>query len=412
MAKAYLWLDKRHKLKDGTYPIKMSIVHSTTIYISTGITVNQDLWDTESRTCIGKGNRLANQVLFSILTRINTKILKLQAMGLLQKISKKDLKTILSNPTDDISFPQPKENLGTMFEKVIATKNRRNAELFRQTLKKLTEYKDPYGISFDLITKLWLTGFYASMKNLSVNTKAIHMRNLRNVINFAIDEGITQHYAFHKFHIPTQETETRALPINRLRYLRDCPHLGKYDTEHRDMFMLMFYLIGINVVDLARLTSDNYINGRISYRRAKTGKLYSIKVEPEAAAIIEKYKGNEHLLSCFDRYQDYKNYAQHLNDSLRKIGPIKSSKSHVLRTANHYLIMDPIEPRITSYWARYSWATIAAELDIPKDTISECLGHEYGSKITGLYIKFNRNKIDEANRKVLDYLNDTGKDVS
>ena len=66
--------------------------------------------------------------------------------------------------------------------------------------------------------------------------------------------------------------------------------------------------------------------------------------------------------------------------------------------------MKPIEKEITSDWGRYSWATYAADLDIPKDTISEALGHVHGSKITGVYIKFSRDKIDEANRKVIDYI--------
>lgn len=66
--------------------------------------------------------------------------------------------------------------------------------------------------------------------------------------------------------------------------------------------------------------------------------------------------------------------------------------------------MQPIEPAITSYWARYSWATYASDLDIPKDTISEALGHVHGSKITGVYIKFSRDKIDAANRRVIDWV--------
>lgn len=66
--------------------------------------------------------------------------------------------------------------------------------------------------------------------------------------------------------------------------------------------------------------------------------------------------------------------------------------------------MSPVEPAITSYWARYSGATYAADLDIPKDTISEVLEHVHGSKITGVYIKFSRDKIDAANRRVIDWV--------
>jgi integrase len=52
---------------------------------------------------------------------------------------------------------------------------------------------------------------------------------------------------------------------------------------------------------------------------------------------------------------------------------------------------------------RHTWATLAAELDIPKETISAALGH--GKKtVTDIYIQFDRKKIDEANRKVIDHV--------
>lgn len=56
------------------------------------------------------------------------------------------------------------------------------------------------------------------------------------------------------------------------------------------------------------------------------------------------------------------------------------------------------------YKARHSWATLAAELDIPKETISAGLGHEIGSDVTSIYIKFDQKKVDDANRRVIDYL--------
>ena len=69
-------------------------------------------------------------------------------------------------------------------------------------------------------------------------------------------------------------------------------------AKYRDLFFLMFFLMGINLVDLSRLT--NIENGRVSYKRAKTGTLYDIKVEPDAQDIIERNRGSEHLISLFD----------------------------------------------------------------------------------------------------------------
>lgn len=55
------------------------------------------------------------------------------------------------------------------------------------------------------------------------------------------------------------------------------------------------------------------------------------------------------------------------------------------------------------YWARHTLATIAASLDIPKETISHALGHG-NDTVTDIYIDFDKKKVDEANRKVLDYV--------
>jgi integrase len=156
---------------------------------------------------------------------------------------------------------------------------------------------------------------------------------------------------------------------------------------------------------LSQLTHDNVVDGRIEYRRAKTGKLYSIKIQPEAAALLEKYKGKKHLLNVFDRCSNYKAYQGTMNNALRRIGaPQVDKQGQVVKAKNGQAKMAPLQKDLSIYWARYSWATYAADLDIPKDTISEALGHSHGAKVTGVYIKYNRDKVDAANRKVIDYV--------
>lgn len=46
---------------------------------------------------------------------------------------------------------------------------------------------------------------------------------------------------------------------------------------------------------------------------------------------------------------------------------------------------------LTTYWARHSWATIAASLDIPKETIAAALGHS-NHTVTDIYIEFDYRK--------------------
>lgn len=402
MAKSKLRLDTRRKLKDGTCPVQIAVGYGSNLYLATGIYLTPEDWEEKTQRANGKGAKRINSVLETLLTRTANRILELRESGQFGKLSSAQLREMLT----DLDLDSPTvgvPTVGAMFETVIGTKEGGTAMLFNQTLKKLQAHCDPYQLRFENVTKLWLDNFYASLTGLSVNSKAMHLRNLRNVFNYAIDENITTNYPFRNYRIVSEETAMRVLPVEKMRQLLALP-LSAYDTEYRDIFMLSFYLVGINMVDLSALTKESIVEGRIEYRRAKTGKFYSIKIEPEAQAILDKYKGKKHLLVPFDKYDNYKDYVAHLNAALRKIGPVKKVGGKPQYTKNHLPVMAPLEAGITSYWARYSWATYAADLDIPKDTISEALGHKYGSAITGVYIKFSRDKIDAANRRVIDYL--------
>lgn len=64
----------------------------------------------------------------------------------------------------------------------------------------------------------------------------------------------------------------------------------------------------------------------------------------------------------------------------------------------------PVIPNLTTYFARHTWATLAYEIGIPLDTISQALGHSFGNRTTLIYVKNDQAKVDAANRKVIDYL--------
>ena len=265
--------------------------------------------------------------------------------------------------------------------------------VYRTTLNKIKTY-DAHA-TFNTMNKAWLDRFvvYLRQSGCATNYISIQLRNIRAVFNYAIDNDYTTEYPFRRFKIRQEQTEKRNLTIGQLRTLRDTPLEG-YMAEYRDMFMLMFYCIGINAADLFTLPHCAYHDGRIHYRRSKTGGLYSIKVEPEAADIIDRYKGGKYLLCPLDRYNDYRDYLHHLNDALKHIG--QSYKNGVGWSG------EALFPDLSSYWTRHTWATIAAFLDIPLDVISLALGHSFGNRVTQIYVEWSRSKVDDANRKVID----------
>lgn len=253
-------------------------------------------------------------------------------------------------------------------------------------------------LKFEDITLDWLNDFNGFMAKTSPspNARNIHFRNLRAVFNNAIENEVTTHYPFRKFKIKAVETAKRSLSVEELRRLFYFP-CEEHQKKYLDMFRLSFYLMGVNMIDLAKLTE--VVNGRLDFNRTKTGHLYSMKVEPEAMELFEKYKGENHLLFILDHWTNDEFFRWKMNKELQKIGPM-----HKQPGRGGKKIYEPMFPELTAYWARHSWATIASSIDIPDRVIAEALGHEFGNRITNIYIRFDIRKVDVANRKVLDWV--------
>lgn len=166
--------------------------------------------------------------------------------------------------------------------------------------------------------------------------------------------------------------------------------------------MLTFYLCGINPIDLLSLKPSNVHNGRIRYRRAKTGRLYDIPIPEPAQEIISRYKGKKWLLCPLDTYGSYEDFSKHWNDTLKKIGPVEIVPDKVGRMRK--CLWHPIAEGMTVYTARYTFASIGAELEIPRETIALCLGHSWAD-VTDHYIAYGTKRIDDAVRKIIDYVN-------
>lgn len=271
--------------------------------------------------------------------------------------------------------------------------------VYQQTIDRMKAFdKSLPRRKFEDITLGWLTDFEAFCAlTASKNARNIHLRNIRAVFNNAIDNEITTAYPFRRFKIRPEATRKRSLTVDELRRLF-AYKVEPYAQIYLDLFKLTFMLIGINSVDLFRLNGITR-EGRIEYKRAKTHKLYSIKVEPEAMEIIEKYKGVKGLLCIADRWSDHRNFTHQCNKALQHIGKVKRVGHGGKK------IIEPEWPMLTTYWSRHSWATIAYELGISKDIIAQALGHsDDGYSTTNIYIREDSRFVDEANRRVLDWV--------
>lgn len=379
MGRSSLRLDKRRALKDGTYPVQIKVGYGTNLYLPTGVYLEADAWDDRLQLCVGKQARTINNVLSTSLLRITNRIMELRETGQYDTYTTAQLRQMLT----DLTLTAPTVgvlHLGDYIDKVKALKTAKTALSYETTIVRLKLYCDPYKVKLQDMSYAWWEAWVKSMQDdgLKRNTVAKYLKCVKTVIRYAEEDGAQINKAYTKIDSRAEsDTPMRNLPVETLRRVRDAVIQGK-TAIYKDAFMLSFYLIGINMADMLALPKDCIVNGRLQYKRAKTGKNYSIKIEPEAQAIIDKYPGKTHLLVFAERYKNFRFMCN--------------------RTLNN------LETGLTWYWARYSWANYAVDLDIPKDTISEALGHKHGSTITGIYIKYSLDKIDEANRKVIDYL--------
>lgn len=397
MASMWYYLDTRRRKADGTFPLKIKIGLNAKdgCLINLKISLREDQWE-NGEVVRHPNRRFLNTYVKQRYLDITNSIFKLEITGAINRMSPVEIKKYVESSLGAVA--DEAYTFSEHFERFISTREKESTkDIYHQTLLKI-ELFSPGKLAFSDINIIWLKGFEQFLKGqgLSVNSINLHIRNIRAVFNDAINEDKAEQnlYPFRKFKLKSEETRKRSLTIDQLRAIRDWP-CEPHEQQYIDIFMLMFYLRGINMIDLAGLTKID--NGRVEFRRAKTGRLYSIKIEPEAEAIINKYRGKNFLLNINERYSNYKNYLHRMNRNLKEFGYTRVGKRGKKDKEGAF-------PFLSTYYTRHTWATLAAYLEIPKETIAAALGH--GKKdVTDIYISFDQNKIDEANRRVIDYLN-------
>ncbi|MBK3516721.1 site-specific integrase [Carboxylicivirga sp. N1Y132] len=279
--------------------------------------------------------------------------------------------------------------------------NQGTRERYNATLTILEDYSKG-SLLFSDINKPWLNRFKEHrIEQTSPGTANIDLRNIRALFNRAIDvdELIDQNlYPFRKFEFAKATPRNLRLPVEAIRLIRDFETKDQYTSLARDFFMLSFYLIGMNNIDIYEIAGIN--DGRIEYQRRKTSKAYNIKVELEAQAIIDKRKGVNTFLIYQERYANHKNLTKQMNKHLKTLA----------KNINEQLEKDGIKnitipEELVMYHARHTWAGIAAKKPIgaSKPLIAQSLGHGK-TTVTDTYFDYDWELVDDLNRKVLDIL--------
>ena len=205
------------------------------------------------------------------------------------------------------------------------------------------------------------------------------------------DNGIIRikHEPFRKVKIPpAEQSNKKGLTVAQIKAIFDfntstCPGEARAAIG-QDVAKLVFYLAGINTVDLYHMKRENLKDWKLTYQRRKTSKRsdgahMEITVPIEIRPLFKKYQGEERLFNFHKRYATADNFSSNINKGLRSIAP-----------------------KLTTYTFRHSWATIARnDCNVPVEDVGFCLNHVSAHKITDGYIKKDFSKVDLINQMVI-----------
>lgn len=292
MIKTRFYLDSR-KIKPGSPAILKYVIPkgNTKALISLNFRLPPDQWDPGTQEATGKSKHL-NPLIMELKLSYDAILMRLEADGLLKAKTANEIKNLLVNKLSESENEESKPSeTGQFITRFIEFRDRhkgRTWDIYEHTLGRIKAHVGESAmnkLTFEDITPKWLREFDAFLDKTSnsVNGRNIHMRNIRAVFNDALDDEITVYYPFRKFKIKNEPTRKRSMEVEDLRNLFSM-QVSPREEIYRDVFKLIFFLIGINTVDLYSLKSVSK-SGRIEYKRAKTGRMYSIKLEPEAKKI-------------------------------------------------------------------------------------------------------------------------------
>jgi len=240
-----------------------------------------------------------------------------------------------------------------------------------------------------------------TVKGLSDTGLHNHMRDLRILFNdirdFYNDEDldivVVKHYPFKKYKLVNVTENTKPkLTVEQVIAIRDCeaPEGGRIELA-RDLFILSFYLCGMNAVDLFQLPANEHLVERINYNRSKTRSrrrdraFISINIPDIAIPLYLKYAGTLQI-----RYASHNTLDRALSIGMRTIGKIANI------------------PDLEFYDARHAvgdWARNICRFS--KDDVALALNHKDQTKsVTDTYISKNWKIIDEVQESVIQILTD------
>ena len=308
-----------------------------------------------------------------------------------------------------------KGNVKEFFENLIQTykdtNHIGNANCYSRTLHvlELFDEKLPERV-FPEIDIKYVKSFdvFLQKRECKGNTRKFYFKTLRAVLNKAIQDGEASEttYPFGKggFSISALEEETakRYLPHDSMMKLKTTVMDNAVLERTRRLFLFSYYCYGISFIDAALLTKKNIIcyNGGnyIVYKRNKTKeakkvKPIQIKITPEIQELMDWFSANtllvEDYLLPIVSIAGYKG-EQLYNHIRSRFGRNNKNLTNLAK------VLEITDMKLTSYVSRHTMAMTLQDNQVPREVISQILGHSDLATTNTYLDSFASSVIDEA----------------
>ena len=345
---------KKQLNKQGTALVQVeALLNQRKVYFRTNLYLKPEHWN--SRNAQVDNHPQAhdlNSMLFEF-------VLHLQAIEL--SLWKRGIPVTLSLLKDAIKKDKPVNVTFPVFARIYvqeSDRKRSTKENLMTTITVLQEFRP--GLDFKDITYTFLKDFEVHLKEKgnSVNTVAKHMRQLRTLVNEAINQGYipSDAYPFRKYKIKQEKGRKEFLTPDELKRLENLD-VDKKLRHVLDAFLFCCYT-GLRFSDFCQLSPANFIkvNGKrwLHFTSIKTGVELRLPLhllfEGKALTVLERY----------DIVTDF-----------AKIGPNSEANKYLAQLA----AFARIRKHITYHTARHTCATLLVHQGVPITTVQKLLGH-------------------------------------
>jgi integrase/recombinase XerD len=403
MANASKFLDKRFKLADGTFKVRIRVTHQRkSIYINTPYSFDEKTYLSK----IVKGLNMNNNE-FVITAKKEIEKLEAKANNIIANLPNFSLDTF------KIHFEQKGDRsdiIDLLYQESQLLKKRgnfSNANIYLSASNLFRRYaiekfrKETFKVSMVIPSELknfqsWAMSDTEGKKAYSLTTISIYLVRVQKIFNNLIKSGELNQSAYpfgrDLYQIPQSLNAKRPLTVDEVMQLYNYEPKTNNEEFARAMFLFSYLCSGMNMADIFNLRVSDVKDDRILFVRQKTKnkkpKILTVMLNEEIEAIIKKHKvynlNSTYIFKVF-------------NDRMTEEDKHKAKGSAILsinRSLKGIAKKIGLPLTISTYFARHSFATNLMESEAPIALISQKLGHASISTTQSYLSQFSK-EVDE-----------------